>query len=297
MAATPALVDHARQLAFHRSPAAALGELEQLAAAACGTAVEAELTWLVAVTLGGLGRFADAVGQVEPLLADEPADPRVAALGAATLASLLRQVGRHAEAEVHDEQGLQRAAGLGPAGIEALVDCQVGLVADAVGLPDLALAQERLAAVPAPAPGLAGLLWRPWLRARWVSAEVALLCGRSHEAAAAGAAAVAAARDADAPRHLAKSLLFLGVATAQDGDRAAGGLHLEQAARLAGDIGALPLVWPAHAVLAQLLAGDERAAARHRTAAGRAVSVLAERLPAEWREPWLQGPDVAWLVS
>jgi len=257
--------------------------------------------------LGGLGSFAEAVALLGPLLADEPAEhPVVSALACETMASLLRQVGRHAQAEVHDKRGLHLAAAVGgvesvhevvhEAVLEAVLDCEVGLVADAVGQADLPLAGRRLdtARKTAEAPG--STLWRPRLRVQWVTAEVALLSGDADAAVAVAAAAVGAAEAAGAPRHLAKGLLFLGVATTAAGDRDSGVGHLEQAAALARDIRALPLVWPTNAVLARLLEPGDGAADRHRAAAARAVRELARRLPSAWRDAWLAGPDVAWLL-
>jgi len=261
--------------------------------------------------LGGLGSFAEAVALLGPLLADEPAEhPVVSALACETMASLLRQVGRHAQAEVHDKRGLHLAAAAGgvesvhevvhevvhEAVLEAVLDCEVGLVADAVGQADLPLAGRRLDTARTTAEALGSTLWRPQLRVQWVTAEVALLSGDADAAVAAAAAAVGAAEAAGAPRHLAKGLLFLGVATTAAGDRDSGVGHLEQAAALARDIRALPLVWPTNAVLARLLEPGDGAADRHRAAAARAVRELARRLPSAWRDAWLAGPDVAWLL-
>jgi len=257
--------------------------------------------------LGGLGSFAEAVALLGPLLADEPAEhPVVSALACETMASLLRQVGRHAQAEVHDKRGLHLAAAVGgvesvhevvhEAVLEAVLDCEVGLVADAVGQADLPLAGRRLDTARTTAEALGSTLWRPQLRVQWVTAEVALLSGDADAAVAAAAAAVGAAEAAGAPRHLAKGLLFLGVATTAAGDRDSGVGHLEQAAALARDIRALPLVWPTNAVLARLLEPGDGAADRHRAAAARAVRELARRLPSAWRDAWLAGPDVAWLL-
>lgn len=269
--------------------------------------------------LGGLGSFAEAVALLGPLLADAPVEhPVVSALACETMASLLRQVGRHAQAEAHDERGLRlaaaaaaAAAAVGDSGVdavhavvheavlEAVLDCQVGLVADAVGQADLSLACRRLDTARTTAEGLGSTLWRPRLRVQWVTAEVALLSGDADAAVAAvaaAAAAVGAAEAEGAPRHLAKGLLFLGVATTAAGDRESGVGHLKRAAALARNMGALPLVWPANAVLARLLEPGDGPADRHRAAAGRAVRELARRMPSAWRDAWLAGPDVAWLV-
>ncbi len=294
----PLTLDRSRELAFYQPPVQALGQLRLLTPAR-GTAEAAEVSWLIATVLGGLGSFADAVAVLAPLLAGEPPTPPVVtALACETMASLLRQVGRHMQAEAHDERGLRLAnAAPLPGALEAVLDCQVGLVADAVGQADVPTARRRLDVARATAEGLGSALWRPRLRVQWVTAEVALLVGAADAAVAAGAAAVGAAEAARAPRHLAKGLLFLGVASLAAGDRDNGVAHLERAAALAGDVGALPLVWPANAVLARVLQPDAAAPERHRVAAARAVRELANRLPPGWRDAWLASPDVAWLVG
>ena len=59
-----------------------------------------------------------------------PGEPDVAALATATVASVHRQLGRHAVAQGYDERALDGSGGPGEAGFDALL----GLAADAVGL-------------------------------------------------------------------------------------------------------------------------------------------------------------------
>ena len=73
--------------------------------------------------LGGLGSFAEAIAVLEPLPADEPPQhPVVTALACETMASLLRQVGRHAQAEAYDHRGLQLAGASGGDRVEAALE-------------------------------------------------------------------------------------------------------------------------------------------------------------------------------
>ena len=139
--------------------------------------------------------------------------------------------------------------------------------------------------------------WRPRCRLRWVLAETALLHGDPLGAARAAREALVGAEAAAAPRHVAKSLLFLGVAEATAGRDAAAGT-LERAATLAASLGALPLVWPARAVLGALRAEREPAAgARDLAEARRTVHTLAAGLPPVLRADWLARPDMAALLA
>lgn len=152
--------------------------------------------WLAGVCLGALGRYGEAGRWL---------DPDRDSLAASCRASHLRQLGRHAEAELLDERALA-AAGT----TEARADALVGLVADAVGRRDrpamaarLAVARDALAGDPA---------WRPRVRLAWVTAEVALCCDDPATALAAGRAAVQLSRAATAGRHAEKSRLVLAAA-------------------------------------------------------------------------------------
>jgi hypothetical protein len=95
--------------------------------------VTERVRWLAGVCLGALGRYRRAARWLAP--GGAPAG----SLAASCLASHLRQVGRHAEAEPLDRLALTTATDA-----EARADALVGLVADAVGRHDLALARARL---------------------------------------------------------------------------------------------------------------------------------------------------------
>lgn len=268
--------------------------------------------WLLGVALGAAGRYGEALDLLAPLAeaapdpgapAGEPAGPQdvdisvIAALCTATAASLHRQLGRHAAARSLDELGWRIAGPLGSVGLEARLDCGVGLAADAVGLGDAEEARRLLAAATAavPAPG-----WRGRIRLAWVHAEVYLLEGQPGRAAELAAGALREAERARAPRHVAKSLLFHGVALATRGGTAGPGAldSLRRAAALAESLGALPLVWPAQAMLGALLSPQDRAeGGRHLQVATAAARSITGNLPAELQADWLSRPDIAGLLS
>ena len=95
-----------------------------------------------------------------------------------------------------------------------------------------------------------------------MAAEVALLRDEPADAVVRAASAITLAEASGAPRHVAKGLLFQGVAEVQCGDLELSAVTLRRAAGLAESLGTLPLVWPARAVLGALLteasAGRER---------------------------------------
>jgi hypothetical protein len=233
----------------------------------------AEERWLVAVALGGQGRYAAAATELAWLAADPGVAPRLAAHAAVTRAAHLRQLGGHAAARTHDAVGLRLAAaalrarpsaphiggvspccdGVGGAGAvcdgvdlaAARIDALVGLAADAIGLGDPAMA-ERLLTVAAPALA-AHPSWRPATRAGWVRAELALVRGRAGAAVAPAEAALAAARRGGSLRHVLKSRIVLAVAQATAGmtTAAAAVTELDAVTAECARSGLLPLCWPA----------------------------------------------------
>jgi len=286
--------------AFHGRPASGVATL-QLAfdqARAAGRGAEATAAaWLLGVCLGAAGKFGSALAVLDPLAAqqgtDVPERRLFAALAAATSASVRRQLGQHAAAEAMDERALALADG----GPEATFDALLGLAADAVGLADVDSAHERLRQ--------AALLaeprtdwWRQHVRLAWIRAEVALLEGNPAAAAEVLRPAISSAEVSGAPRHVAKSLLFLGVSQVQAGQLEEAEGTLRRAATLAESLGTIPLLWPARALLGALL--DERSpaeAAKSLSAARGAVIAIADDLPEELRSVWLDRPDVTALLG
>ena len=286
--------------AFHGPPAQAVGALEQAIALAGQEGRRAEVTaaaWLLGVALAAHGRYGGALTVLSPLI--EPGEAKgaapeqqlFAALAAATIASVHRQLGRHAVARDYDERGLALADS-GEAGFDA----RLGLAADAVGLGEEDVAKEHMAEAAALVEGRDDW-WRQRVRLDWVRAEVALLEGDAEAAMGAASTAVDRAEGALAPRHVAKGLLFLGVAQVQAGSEEAP-TTLRRAATLAESLEALPLVWPARAVLGALLGEEDPAeSARSLAAARSAVLGIAADLPPGVRDSWLARPDVAALFE
>lgn len=295
--------------AFRGRPADAVGTLQRAVVVARSQGRPAEVTtagWLLGVALGAAGRYGGALTVLSPLVdAGQAPDAgperrRYAALAASTLASVQRQLGRHAVARDADQTALDLTDGTGLAAFDA----QLGLAADAVGLGELDAASERAAAAAALVPDGSGEWWRQRVRLGWVQADIALLEGRPHEAADAARGAVQLAEDAAAPRHVAKGLLYLGLAQVSGGspDAQAAILTLRRAAALAESLGAVPLIWPTRALLGALTASGAGPAAiaestRSLAAARAAVTAIAGDLPPGVRGEWLSRPEVSALMA
>ncbi len=302
---------------FHGAPSAAVATLESAIAGAREQSRRAETaaaTWLLGVAWGALGKYGHALDVLDVLIASDhgaAAEERLfASLACSVEASVHRQLGRHGAARELDLTALEQAGNSREAGFDALL----GLAADAVGLGDAPEAagylEQAVALVPiagddAPAMAQAALAapaaavqwWRQLVRLDWVRAESALLGDDPSGAAQHAAAAVARAEGARAPRHVAKGLLFRGVAEAQISSSEAVQTLL-RAAALADALDALPLVWPARAMLASLLAEVDPAQSEHcRSAARTAALAIAADLPPALREEWTARADIAPLLQ
>jgi hypothetical protein len=293
---------------FHGPPGTAVTALEQavdLANASGRTAEATAASWLLGVAQAARGRFGTALtllggvmGPLRAALAGEETAPELrlfGALGAATVASVHRQLGRHTTAWDFDALGLTAADAI-PGLDEAVFDCRLGLASDAVGLGERDIAQTEL--------GVAAALveahpdwWRQRVRLDWVRAEIALLEENPEGAQEAAGEAIDRAELARAPRHVAKGLLFLGVAQAQSGAPETL-TTLRRAATLAEQLGTTPLIWPARALVGAMLAEEDPAtSARSLQAARSAVLSIAGDLPDDVREEWLARPDIEALLS
>jgi hypothetical protein len=216
-----------------------------------------------------------------------------ASLAAATAASVHRGLGRHPGAAELDSRGLAMTDGPG----EAAFDCLLGLTSDAVGAGRLDDARERLAQSEAVIEGHGGDWWRQRVRLNWARAEVALLAEQPHDAILAAAGAVRGAEAARAPRHVAKGLLFQGVAELQSGSEDAIAT-LRRAASLAEGLAAVPLIWQARALIGAMLGGEGSEEGAHSLAAARsAVLTIAGDLTPELRAEWLTRPNVSALLE
>ncbi|MDX6285536.1 MAG: hypothetical protein QOG53_1021 [Frankiales bacterium] len=285
---------------FHGPPAQAIGALERAIGVAGNEGRRAEVTaaaWLLGVALAAGGRYGGALTVLSPLLEpgeapDAAPEQRLfASFAAASIASVHRQLGRHAVAREYDTRGLHLADTA-----EAAFDCRLGLAADAVGLGEEQVAHDEMERAAELVDGR-DEWWRQRVRLDWVRAEVGMLEGNPEAAIDAASAAVDRAEGSLAPRHVAKGLLFLGVAQVQAG-LADAPTTLRRAATLAESLDTLPLVWPARAVLGALLADDDPTeSARSLAAARSAVLGIAGDLPPAVREEWLARADVAALFE
>jgi Flp pilus assembly protein TadD len=276
-------LEHAEWVVFH----GAISEAEPLLADLVRSGLEGRAQvyarWLQGVTLGACGLYGEALEVVDRI---PPGTPEYS-MARSLRASLLRQIGVHDLALVADREAMSSAATPGAA-IEALT----GLAADAIGLQDALtagtmLAQagsllERVGGDPASGP----TWWRHRVRLGWVRCEAALL---NDDAAAMGhaGAALAAAEAAAAPRHVAKSLLFLGVAEIESGRREQAVVTLRRCLRLTTTMGFQAVGWPAHAVLAALLKQEDPQAAHAHFVQASAITSslragLAEPLASRW---------------
>jgi tetratricopeptide (TPR) repeat protein len=293
------LLGAGERAAFHAAPATGVPPLTRAVELARGRGQSTEAAaagWLLGVCLAAAGRYGEALEVLEGVAAADAHDAAerhvVAALAGATQASVHRQLGRHAAARAYDQQALARTDGTGEAGFDAVL----GLAADAVGLGDTAAAAAELARAEALTRDRPEW-WRQRVRLGWVAAEHALATGLPDLALTAATSALELAERSGAPRHVAKSLLFVGVGQIETGRPDQAATTLRRAALLAESLGALPLVWPARAVLGTLLAGSRPAVSTRCLAAARAaVADIAAGLPPQLRAEWLARPDVAPLV-
>jgi hypothetical protein len=254
--------------AFHGAPQAALPVLAALDPAG---SVPARTRWLAGVCLGALGRYGAAAAWLTGSGASPPDS-----LALSCRASHLRQLGRHTAAEPLDTAALAAATDL-----ESRADALVGLVADAVGRLDRPAAEQRLAAARSElATGddrhVSGDgAWRAAVRLEWVTAEVALLGDDPSAAVAASRVAWRQSHAAKGYRHAVKSQLVLGAALEAAGCTRAATRVLRAAAAGADRLDLLPLVWPAHMLLARILVPRAPAtAARERQHADSAQSII-----------------------
>jgi len=292
--------------AFHGKPQAAVRVLEEAVVLAQSQGRGAEMAaaaWLLGVALGAAGRYGGALTVLSPLVESGRADGAppeqrlFAALSSSTIASVHRQLGRHAVARDADVTALGLTDGAG----EAAFDAQVGLAAAAVGLGDLEEAVARAELAEHIIPERADEWWRQRVRLGWVQADIALQDGRAEEAAQIALAAVDRAENARAPRHVAKGLLYLALAQVHGagvGDGSDAAQTLRRASTLAESLGTVPLIWPVRALLGALLDESDPAESDRCLAAARsAVLTIAGDLPPGVRAEWLARNDVAALLG
>lgn len=290
MALHPGL-ERAEWSVFHGAVAEALPLLDGMTGLSGRSAVHA--TWLRAVALGACGRYGQALDLIDTIRAGTPEYSMARSLRA----SLLRQLGCHDLALLADREAMASAATPG-----AAIEAMTGLAADAVGLQDgltssttLAQARSLLGRVAAD-PRTSPTWWRHHVRVAWVECEVALLQSRYEDAAAHAARALEEAEAANAPRHVAKSLLFLAVAEIEAGRRADAVPKLRRSLLLSSSMGFLAVAWPAHAVIAALLKDSEPAVAHeHFVEASAITDTLREGLTGQLASRWDARADIVAL--
>lgn len=278
---------------FHGSINEALPLLED--AQAGGGPEGPRLTWLTAVTLGACGRYGEALALLDSF--DTGATEYSMAMS--LKASLLRQLGCHDLARQADSKAMSKASTAGSA-----MEAMTGLAADAVGLnvPDEAVASiERageLLEQMLNTGGTEAAWWRHHIRVEWVRCEIALMQSRFDEAAAHAGRALELAETANAPRHVAKSLLFLAVAQIEQGRQQEAQAQLNRAIVLSASMGYLAGAWPAHAVLAELIRDtDPERSRQHFAEAARITSLIGEGLSEPLAQRWRSRPDIARLSA
>jgi tetratricopeptide (TPR) repeat protein len=285
--------------AFHGRPADGVEALLRASAIARESGDEATVaaaTWLLGVCLGASGQYGKAMATLGPVAAEAAKSPSgnvFGSLSASALASVTRQLGRHAEALEIDDYALH-IAGDAP---EAVFDARCGRVADLVGVGDAVAALAELGELERLLPGRPDW-WRQRVRSEWVRAEVALLHDDHAGALAASQRAVQAAELSDAPRHLAKGLLFEGIALIQSDELTRAAEVLRRSVLLAERLGALPLLWAASGVLGALVADSDPAESQIALSKAReTVAVIAADLPQAYAAAWLERPDIRALIQ
>jgi len=281
---------------FRGVPSQGLIPLERAEALAAGLGDQgrrARAAWLLGVGRTAIGLFGQALAGLTTAASDPAIPEDLRSLPASGVGAVQRQLGRHAEARDWDEVARDCAG----TSAEAACDAWLGLASDAVGLADapgshaaLARAEELISDRP--------LWWRQRIRTDWVRAEIALLADEPAQARAAAERALDAAEAASAPRHVAKSLLFAGVAATAQGQPGAAIDLLSRAAVLAEGLGVRPLAWPSRALLGALqeqMAPEE--SVRSLEAARTTVRALAEDLPPLLAGEWLARRDLRALLG
>ncbi|MFN8184285.1 MAG: hypothetical protein U0R23_07685 [Candidatus Nanopelagicales bacterium] len=249
--------------------------------------------WLHGVALGACGRYGEALDVIDGITAGTPEYSMARSLRA----SLLRQIGCHDLALVADREAMAGAATPG-----AAIEAMTGLAADAVGLQDaltatttLAQARSLLDRVSAD-PHSTATWWRHRVRVAWVECEVALLQSRHDDALTHATLALDAAETATAPRHVAKSLLFVAVSDIEAGHRQDAIPRLRRSLMLSSSMGFLAVAWPAHAVLAALLKESDPDSARAHFAQASAITTgVREGLSGELATRWDARADIVAL--
>lgn len=282
--------------AFRGVPGQGLAPLERaeaLAGEAGDIAARTRAAWLRGVCHTAIGDYGQALAGLTAAASDLGTPAELRALPACAVGAIQRQLGRHAEGREWDRGALESS----PEGSEAQCEALLGLGSDAVGLgePEAARgAMEQVEALVAQEP----LWWRQQIRLEWLRAELALLEDDPGLARVASARALEVAETSNAPRYVAKSLLFAGVAATAQGKQAAAIDLLARAAVLAEGLGALPLTWLSRGLLGALQASSSPEESTQSLEAARAaIWAIAASLPPVLSAEWLARRDIRSLLG
>lgn len=211
-------------------------------------ATDALGSWYRSVALAGQGRYAAARNELRRF---RPESAALASLHESTRASWLRQLGRHHLARRHDGRavlliGLYRPATSDDV-VEARCDALTGLAADALGVGRFDLAATMLTRCAEQQEAVPGgrQLWRPALRAAWVSAELAMMRGDGDGAIRHAEAARSLAESVESSRHRVKTDLVMAAALSCAGMIVGARDAAVRVASAAHVHGLLPLQWAA----------------------------------------------------
>lgn len=249
--------------------------------------------WLLGMGYSATGHFGRALTVLTSVAEDDSLAPELRSMPASAVASVQRQLGRAADARHWDQTAVDSAG----SNEEARCDALLGLAADFVGLGDDQAATGALREVEALV-AQRPLWWRQRIRMDWVRSEIALLTDQPGPARTAAERALDLAEEAGAPRHVAKSLLFAGVAATAANQLGEAVDLLSRAAVLAEGLGARPLIWPSRAMLGALQAQSAAEESAHNLEAARViVRDIAADLPTSLAADWLARRDVASLLG
>ncbi len=291
-----ALLSAGDRAAFRGVPSEGLEPLvraESVALDAGDLAARSRSAWLLGICRMATGHYGQALRGLTAMASDISVPDDLRALPATVVASIQRQLGRHAEGLDWDRGALEAASG----NPEALREALLGLGFDSVGLGDLDGARDALEQAERVAEGQE-TAWRQVIRLDWLRTELALLAGDRAGARATAGAALVAAEEANAPRHVAKSLILAGVTETSLGQSRAAIDLLTRSAILAGELGSPPLVWPSRGLLSALLAGSDETASQYCLVTARtAIRQIAADLPVVLAEPWLDRQEIRELLA
>ncbi len=246
--------------------------------------------WKRAWLLTAAGRYGEAL---DACAEASEGGPLLQSSALMTEAMLYRQVSLHERAEAADEEALAvlRRARVRCAPLRAAI--RIGQVADAVGMQAEHITLSRRLQVASAAVTAAGS-WRQGVRLTWVRGEVLMLQGSWTRASRVFAGGAKIASDQGARRHHAKSLIFLAASRAANQDHDEARRIAERGLQLAARCGALPLIWPAELILAEV---DTDQAQVHLERARQFAAGVLRTLPDDLRAEALRRSPASWLLG